>query len=459
MLTQYLQRLLQWLKRVVTQPRDELSRWQSTVRFAYDLGRYGARQLSQDRAAQMASALTYYTLFSLLPVLVMTTMLVRAVKGVDEFQQLAHDVLVSLGLEQVKIIPPAEVASGAAGQGITLADWLERLVHQAASLQLEALGWVGLAVLIYAAISLMVTIEDSFNIIYRAPGGRSWSRRLPIYWFVLTLSPVFVGAVMYLNHYFETWIHSVDTFQWVLVATNVLWNVLLAWIFLGAVYLFVPNTTVAWRCALAGSLAAAVLINLWFGVMGLYLNNAFSISRLYGSLGLIPLFMYWVYVDWLIVLFGLELSMTLQTLGTTRQLEKIEPRPQATGIVDPASVIAVMEVVARRFGDAQPTTAHQAAEAAALPEPTVGRMFEALTAAGLLHRLDRHDAAVTLTRPPESVHADQLIRIGYELTDEGTAARGSKFLKRLRNAQLRVAAKIDLATLAAPASKPTAISK
>jgi membrane protein len=457
MLTDYPQRLIRWLRRVITEPRGELNRWQSAVRFTYDLARYGARQLSQDRAAQMASALTYCTLFSLLPVLVMATVLVRAVKGVDQFQQLAHEVFVSIGLEQVKLIPPEEVAGGAAGQGMTLADWLERLVHQAANLRLEALGWVGLAVLIYAAISLMVTIEDSFNTIYRAPGGRSWSRRLPIYWFVLTLSPVFVGLMMYLNQYFESWIHSVGTFQWVLIAVGVLWNILLAWIFLGAVYLFVPNTTVAWRCALAGSLAAAVLLNIWFGMMGIYLNNAFSISRLYGSLGLIPLFMYWVYVNWLIVLFGLELSMTLQTLGATRELEKFEPRPQPTGIVDPASVIAVMEVVAVRFADAQPTSAHQAAEAAALPELAVARMFDALVAAGLLHRLERHDAAVTLARPAESVHADQLIRIGFDLADEGEPARRSELFQRLRRAQLRLASRITLANLAShtvPESAP-----
>lgn len=144
--------------------------------------------------------------------------------------------------------------------------------------------------------------------------------------------------------------------------------------------------------------------------------------------------------------------MTLQTLGATRKLEQIEPRPQPTGIVDPASVIAVMEVVAQRFADAQPTTAHQAAEVAALPEPTVARMFDALTAAGLLHRLERHDAAVTLARPAESVHADQLIRIGFELADEGEPARRSELFQRLRNAQLRLASRMTLARLAAPSS-------
>ena len=65
-----LQPVYDWLKRVITHPQEELTRWQMTVRFAYDLGRYGAAQLKRDRAPQMAAALSFRTLFGLLPVLV-----------------------------------------------------------------------------------------------------------------------------------------------------------------------------------------------------------------------------------------------------------------------------------------------------------------------------------------------------------------------------------------------------
>ncbi len=54
-----LQPVYDWLKRVITKPQEELTRWQMTVRFAYDLGRYGAVQLKRDRAPQMAAALSF----------------------------------------------------------------------------------------------------------------------------------------------------------------------------------------------------------------------------------------------------------------------------------------------------------------------------------------------------------------------------------------------------------------
>ena len=97
-ITQWIDAFLNWLGRAVSQPRDELTRWEQAARFAYDLGRHGARQLQQDRAPQMAAALAYRTLFGLLPVLVVATVVARAIMGPTEFLDLAGRVVESLGL-------------------------------------------------------------------------------------------------------------------------------------------------------------------------------------------------------------------------------------------------------------------------------------------------------------------------------------------------------------------------
>ena len=78
-----------------------------------------------------------------------------------------------------------------------------------------------------------------------------------------------------------------------------------------------------------GAFMAAVLLAIGRHVLGAYLENAVSISQLYGSLGLIPLFMFWVYLMWLVILFGLEVSATLQMLHG-RTLDKIEQRRAQT---------------------------------------------------------------------------------------------------------------------------------
>ena len=91
---------LDWLSRIMTEPLNELSRAQRTLRFLFDLGRYGARQLQHDRAPHMAGALAFRTLFGLLPVLVVGTVLVRAFRGFDDLRGRLEGLFTKLGLDR-----------------------------------------------------------------------------------------------------------------------------------------------------------------------------------------------------------------------------------------------------------------------------------------------------------------------------------------------------------------------
>ena len=122
MLRKYFEAALRWLKRVVTQPRDELSRWQRATRFGYDLGKFGARQLRYDRAPQMAAALAFRALFGLVPVLIVATVVVRALIGIEEFLDLVNESLSWAHLDDVTILLP----SGTEAQSQSLSQWLAR---------------------------------------------------------------------------------------------------------------------------------------------------------------------------------------------------------------------------------------------------------------------------------------------------------------------------------------------
>jgi len=446
-----IQPVLDWLKRVVTQPRDELTRWQKTVRFMYDLGRYGARQLRQDDAPRMAAALSYRTLFGLLPVLVVGTMIVRAIGGFEQLVQHLGEFFSSLSLDEYEM----SVAGGAAlPEGQSLSQWLLDIVRQVEDVNLAAITWVGVVVLIYSAISLMVTIEGCFNNVCRAPEGRSWAKRLPIYWTIVTIGPAAIALTMYVDSRFNAFIAQQVSWWWMLKAAPVLWSFVATWLVMFAVYRLLPNTSVHVRPALIGALVAAVLLEIGKRTMGAYVGNALSIRQLYGSLGLIPLFMFWVYLMWLVILFGLEVSATLQSLGG-RTLEEVERERRPTGLVDPASVLTVMEVVAERFGESAASTTSQITEATGLAEATVHLIVTRLIEAGLLHRLDREDGAVSLARPPEGIAASELIDVGFALADEGGIERKPAILLQLRDAQRSLAAQATLAGLL-PTQPPAA---
>jgi membrane protein len=446
MIRDRIQPVLDWLKRAVTRPREELTEWQTRARFAYDLGRYGVQQLKEDRAAHMAAALAFRTLFALLPVLVVSSVIFKGLRGVDRLKELVGDLIAGLGLDQVTVIP-AEVPGEEAPEAVSLGAWLEQIVVQVGDLNLETLGWIGLAVMVYAAVAMMVTIENCFNAIYRAPEGRSWLRRLPTYWTVLTLGPLTIGLIFFFDNNVEEMIKATAVWPWVVTVLKSVWGIAVLWLFMLGVYMLIPHTQVAWKPAMIGAGVAAVLLQI--GKVGLvaYISNALTLSYLYGTVGLVPILMLWVYVMWLCILFGLEVSATLQSLGGRRQLEETDRKRRRTGIVEPASILLVMEVIAERFQQSQPVAIRIIAEETSLPEPAVTMMIDRLTSAGLVHRLDRDDASVTLGCPPEQISADKLIEIGFSMVDESIGGRKSMILQKLRDVQKGIASEVTLAGL------------
>ena len=445
-----IQPVIDWLKRIITEPRSELTRWQKAVRYAYDLGMCGTRQLKEDRAPQMAGALAYRTLFGLLPVVVVATVLAKALMGPDEFRgflgRSITAIIQRLGLSDATI--SRSIVRGGEASDQTLGDFLHELISPVADLNFTALGWIGVLIVIYAAISLMVTIEKSFNTVYRTPEGRPWIWRITIYWTVLTISPLAIALTLYLDSSFGQLIETIDAWQWVLTSATVLWSFAAAWLVMTAVYKLVPNTTVALRPAMAGAFIAALLLEIGKRTLGAYLENAISVSLLYGSLGLIPLFMFWVYLMWLVVLLGLEVSAILQRVAG-RSLQEMEQARSRTGIVEPASVLTVMEIIARRFGDSRTTTTADVAQDTGISEQMVEMMIGRLIEAGHLHRLAGESGAVNLARPPERIATADLMEVAFALVEEDAAGRKTAFRSRLRHAQLSLAEETTLAELLA----------
>jgi membrane protein len=153
--------------------------------------------------------------------------------------------------------------------------------------------------------------------------------RVAIYWAAITLGPLLIS--IYLTSQVQpgidrlpelasdggAWAGQVSlarvaVLQGVLGVLSYLAAFLATWALFTLLYVLLPNTRVKLRAALLGAGTAAVCWELGKWGFGLYVENAVGYSALYGSLGLIPLFLLWLYVTWLIVLMGLELTYMLQ---------------------------------------------------------------------------------------------------------------------------------------------------
>jgi len=427
----------EWLKRLLTTPVAELNRWQYAVRFFMEIGRHGARQLREHRATQMAAALAFRTIFGLIPVFVIATLLFRAYGGATLVSDFIDEVLRAAHIQEVA--GPEE--------GVTLGEWAREMInHVNTNLSARTIGLIGALVLAWASIGLLTTVERCFNTICQVQEHRSLIRRIPLYWTTITLGPALLYMSFHFQNRFVLWIRTIGFGDSTSALLGTVTAFTATWLFLLVLYEFMPHTRVHLAACIAGSFVAALFwtgateaFNAYIGWS--YGHESSPFRLLYGTLGLIPLFMFWIYFLWLIVLYGLELTSLLQTVG--RRLDGTMPvRRELPPLTDPAGIIPVVRVIAGRFKEGLATGVDRIVEATNIHQRAVALMLEALAGAGILHRVeDEGDPVFALTRPPESINTGDLLRIAQELTavDRPKDDKGWSWVRSYHEAQLQLA--------------------
>jgi len=170
----------------------------------------------------------------------------------------------------------------------------------------------GLLFLLVSALLLLFTIEETLNKIWRVENSRSVMQRLLSYWAVLTLSPLLMGASLSLTSYLVTTAlqgdgNVAEARGWFLGILPFLFETL-AFVLL---YTAVPNKPIRFKHALAGGVFAAVMFEITKRSFTWYISNFHSYEIIYGALSSIPIFLLWIYLSWLVVLVGAEITAVL----------------------------------------------------------------------------------------------------------------------------------------------------
>ncbi len=292
--------------------------------------------LDETKSASRAAALSFSTLLGLGP-LVAIAMLVAGFMLDKQDPHLAAETLSNIiekiapqikQLDKAGQLPASpDATSGsivAATQGAAVADRpeLEQMIDGfIAGSRNGAVGAVGAITLIIIVLQLFTSVETSFNEIWGVRRGRSWVMRIVLYWTVLTLGAVlFFAALTGLSagavfNAFEARIpygaEVVALLKFFLPAGSLLILVAMLTIF----YRTIPNTRVWWRAALIGALVVAALLVLNNFLAFLYLKRVVLQKSLYGSLGLLPILMFGLYVFWFFVLLGGQVSYAVQNVN------------------------------------------------------------------------------------------------------------------------------------------------
>ncbi len=189
----------------------------------------------------------------------------------------------------------------------------------------------GLAFLALAAILLMANVSGALNAIWRVAEPRPLALRFAVYWAVLTLGPLFIGASLTVSGYAfaaVAWF-GVETGAGGLVDLSWLVSFALAVLGFALLYFLVPNRAVrAWH-ALAGGFVAALLFEGLKRGFGLYLEHFPSYEVVYGALAAVPVFLIWLYLAWTAALFGAEIAAAMPEWRAAQARGSVEANPGA----------------------------------------------------------------------------------------------------------------------------------
>ncbi len=263
-------------------------------------GRHLWAHFREDRSLEAAGALSYTSLLALVPLM---AVMLGVISAFPVFDQWATDIETYIFSN---FVPAA---------GDTVHQYMTEFVGRTAGLT-----GAGTVFLIVTAILLMSSIEKNLNRIWRVRTQRQPVNRLVIYWAVLTLGPLLVGASLGLTSYFAALPLLAPE-----IVRGVLQELLLktapffvALIGFALVFIVVPNRRVRWRHALAGAFVSALMFESAKAGFVFYVTNFPTYERLYGALATIPLFFVWVYVSWAVVLLGASVAAALTTFQYRR---------------------------------------------------------------------------------------------------------------------------------------------
>jgi membrane protein len=378
----------------------------------------------------MAAALAYRTVFGLIPVMVVSLVAIKVFFGSQErLTEMVNKILVLSGLSEITVrevpvgpMPDAASAAAATVDNAHLDQWIKDLVTKVSDINFAAVGWVSLAALVYAAISMLVEVERAFNQIYRVPAGRSWVRRVTQYWTLMTLGTVGLAATFFVGEKFTGWLAANATWGGrsnaiFLAGAGFLTTVTISAALFLLAYTVVPNTRVKIGPAIAGALLAAFLWEAGKWGLSQYIRYSAGYSRLYGSLALLPLFLLWVYVTWVIVLFGLNFAYYLQY---GRHHTRAQPTELlAPVVIDPAMALALMAAMASRFESGKPSDPKSLATEIGIQEPIARQLLERLSASGMILPVKTDEQTgprYSLSRPPSQIDAAEVLKLGEDLS-------------------------------------------
>lgn len=275
------------------------------LKYGWTFFRASLRGFSANRCSSVAAELTMTSLLALVPLSAVVFTLLTAI---PDFK--------ALGLEAQTLLFKYFVPE----TGETVQQAINEFVVKA-----KGLSGFGFLMLLVTALLLMRTIDLSFNRIWQVKTRQSRVRTFLVYWAVITLGPLLLGASLILTSY----VKSLPLFSQVVVENS-------QWLSLGLPFLManlafsvmfyvIPNRQVSLLHALFSGALTAILFEVAKSLFGIFVSSFSTYQFIFGALAVVPLFLIWVYICWAIILYGAVFCYQLESFSPDQKLLSQHP--------------------------------------------------------------------------------------------------------------------------------------
>ncbi len=291
--------------------------------------------------------------------------------------------------------------------GDTIASFLAESLTRTLDL---GLGPVGLISLLVTSVMLFVHIEDCFNDIWHVTKSRAFYLRILIFYAVVTLGPlVFSFSIYQATQLFpENFI--VSAFVWKIIR-----ELLLVTAACTVVFKFLPNTRVGFKYAIIPAVSVAILLEALKFFFSFYINIAFraesNYSILYGAIGIIPFTLLWLYLSWVILLYGVSASYCMQNFSELLSAKLNDSPNDEWVFLGACAPLEVLSALVRHLcnGDASPTVKELRKECN-YPDKAIEGILSRFQELKIVNLIDGEDSkSCVLARPLDAILLDSVM--------------------------------------------------
>lgn len=300
---------------------------------------------NDNKCLTFASALTFYTLLSIVPVL---ALIFAISKGFGYEKTLQEEILKNYS-QYEEILTNAFVYANS----------------MLANAKGSIIAGFGVVLLLWSVMSLLVNIEDSFNVIWNIKRGRSWIRKVTDYLTIMLVGPILLilstGITVAIQSHIGN-MHLLGFIGTLAIKTLAFLLLVLVFTFL---YIVLPNTKIKFSAAFKAAFISTILFQLLGWAYIEFQIGASRLNAIYGTFAALPLFLIWVQYSWYIVLFGAEISYSIQNVDNFELQDDIE---NLSFRYKRALSLLIANLVAKRFyNQEKPLTINEIAAQLDLP--------------------------------------------------------------------------------------------